>query len=523
MSWRFGSFMPHGMVLYLGFAGLLLALFGLWAEPRRHLATLLAVAGLLVYALGDWTPVYAWLIKLPVLGHLRAPVKAGELIPILLATPLALGWDRYARSPRRALPLAALAIALVLAVGGTALALLHERLMRAGDAYIQAKVLHSGIHHYPASYYSAKVARMLASVQPHLIAQAAFGALTALCLWWARRRSVAAGLALAVLLFAELASNGANYSAQTRPGYYQRLPDSAAFMREQRLSDPEPWRVLAWGWGEELRRVYPEGQAEGMEGLHQAFNEFPQGNQALIHGWEQFNGYSAAGLRRHEPLHGWFEDVAPGTDLSAQTAQLLQRRRLWDLGAVRYVVSSRELKAPDLRLARAGRPFIYENLRAAPMAYLARNVSGGWDQARAAAALGDPDKAARFGPRPALLEAQGSFGNAEGTLRWLKRDEHHWEVQADCPTGAGTAVFSMMRYPGLWKAFVDGAEAPLLAANAAFVAVAVPKGSHRVSLRLQAPTPAWARTAARAALWVCLALMLGAAWDARRSRMGHAS
>jgi len=78
----------------------------------------------------------------------------------------------------------------------------------------------------------------------------------------------------------------------------------------------------------------------------------------------------------------------------------------------------------------------------------------------------------------------------------------------------GVVVFTDAWFPG-WEARLDGVEAPLLRANLAFRAVAVPAGAHEIELRYRPRSLRIGFTIAALALLVCGA---GCAVESRWAR-----
>jgi len=76
-----------------------------------------------------------------------------------------------------------------------------------------------------------------------------------------------------------------------------------------------------------------------------------------------------------------------------------------------------------------------------------------------------------FEPRKAKLEPQGSVTLASETPQ-------HLTLEVDTPV-AQYLVLAHTRYPG-WEATLDGAPAPILDANTAFMALDVPPGRHSI-------------------------------------------
>lgn len=506
-SWRFGTHLPQGMLLYIGVLGALLAAFAFVRLGKSLWSWGLAIALLVLYALGDHTPLYAYFIKLPLLDHLRGPAKAAELVGFMLAVPLALAVDRLDAKALRSLGWVAGALGAGLILAGAALALWHEPLLEMGRRHIEAKVLGDGLHHYPAQYYLDKAVRWLVALRGHLLQQGAWALAAALGLALVLRRRWPAGLVLGLLLFGELASNGMHYTPRVHRSYYERVPDSVAMVLAKEQGRAQPFRALVWGWSEHFRASFPQGRREGDMGSEQAFLEFPQRDLPLAYGLDLYNAYYPTGLKRQEALHGWFQDVYAEADMEAQTEELLRKRRLFDLGGAKYAFSSRLLDAPGLKLLQAGRPMVYENLHALPLAYLADTVSGGWDAARAEAALCAPKSPYAWPKKPALVEAPGSFGNAPGSVRWLTYDDALWDLETES-SGPATLALSRTCYQGLFEASVDGVKADLLPANVGYWALRLPAGKHRVRVALADPLDAWAPWAYAVGLLLGLGLLL---------------
>ncbi|MBP8973645.1 MAG: YfhO family protein [Anaerolineae bacterium] len=92
--------------------------------------------------------------------------------------------------------------------------------------------------------------------------------------------------------------------------------------------------------------------------------------------------------------------------------------------------------------------------------------------------------------------------------------ERRFHVATDAPA---YLVFAETWYPG-WSATVNGAPAPLLRANLAFQAVAVPAGDSEIVFRYRITHFEWGVVIAGGALIAALALLLGE--RIRQSRAG---
>lgn len=80
----------------------------------------------------------------------------------------------------------------------------------------------------------------------------------------------------------------------------------------------------------------------------------------------------------------------------------------------------------------------------------------------------------------AVIEGIGAGGAQQGTVRLTAVGANRFAMEVTSPTG-GVVVSSVGHDPG-WRVRVGGAAAPLLRANSAFLAFAVPPGEHAVEL-----------------------------------------
>ena len=207
-------------------------------------------------------------------------------------------------------------------------------------------------------------------------------------------------------------------------------------------------------------------------------------NFGLLQGVEATSGASPLKLAHWEALRAGLAD---------------QPARWWDLMAVSHVLTWKDhLDLPSERLLSQGsaaEPVYLHRLESAgPQLWWAASAEGVADDAAALDQLRDPTfpvfshallhdgasaDAAAEGVREAPAPAQGS----DVALA----DRGTGFVSARTHSGApGWLVFSEVYDPG-WRAWVDGATAPVLRADVALVAVPVPAGEHAVLLRYTAP------------------------------------
>lgn len=131
------------------------------------------------------------------------------------------------------------------------------------------------------------------------------------------------------------------------------------------------------------------------------------------------------------------------------------------------------------RLGRAA-PRIYRTERAVGWersSDIARAVASGAQDPRVLSVV---DASLPRGP-----SSEGEDRWDDGTLRLLRRAPGLWRAEVEGERPGWVALLET--WDQGWKAEIDGVEAPVLRAQAAFLAVAVPAGSHVVTLRYEAP------------------------------------
>jgi len=130
---------------------------------------------------------------------------------------------------------------------------------------------------------------------------------------------------------------------------------------------------------------------------------------------------------------------------------------------------------------------VYENPDALPRAYVVSEARPAKDSDDAIGVI----NAGGFNLRNAVVLETTPLpptGPGGGTVAWKMRGTDRLELAVEA-RGDSIVVVSDTDYPG-WEAKVDGKAAPILRANGAFRAVAVPAGSHTVTMAFR---PASAR------------------------------
>lgn len=427
---------------YLGIMPLILALLACVLRRGRRVGlfvTLATVAFLL--ALGGESVFHGWAYKvLPGFGQLRAPARAILLLDFSLAALAALGLDR-----------------LLGPLEPWARATFH-RFWRGLIWFSAAAGLVGGAWAYLVIYQAQDrdptlFWRVSAAGSGVIFALLMLGATLA---WLSARRSgrlrrTALGWLAVGVIFVDLASVGAYTDLGTDPPtqgfdhpqiveYLQNEP--GLFRIDSRTDVGDAWQPsLAL-----LAGLYDVGGVD---------NPLVVGDLARY--WEGTGGRST---------------------------------RLYDLLGVRYVLGSKEVTLDwdkfSLVDQRDPRVDVYRNETALPRAFVIHRAIVAEDQEDAWARIHEPD----FDPaRVVVLEGGQPLDIEAGVEDRVQISRYEPDsVAIEVEAGADGYLFlSDPFYPG-WRAEVDGAPVPIVRANTAFRAVAVPAGRHQVTMNFRPGT-----------------------------------
>jgi hypothetical protein len=164
--------------------------------------------------------------------------------------------------------------------------------------------------------------------------------------------------------------------------------------------------------------------------------------------------------------------------------------RLYDLLGVRYVLGSKEvtLDWDKLSLAFDGDPDVdvYHNEMALPRAFVVHQATVAADHEDAWTQIQEPG----FDPATTVVLEGGNAVDlqqaVQASVEVVRYEPNVVEIEVDSEA-EGYLFLSDPYYPG-WRAEVDGEPATILRANYAFRAVAVPAGSHRVTMAFRPGT-----------------------------------
>jgi hypothetical protein len=476
-AWRAALFEGRGPLLrslYVGLPAVVLAAVALFGQWRLRWLVAGLAAAFLIGALGRFTPVYPALAGLPVVRLLRFPVKLAVPATLFLCLLSAAGLDVLrgawtAPQRRRMIVVAAVVAALCAVALGAALA--APRL---------AAAIGPGLAPEAAMDVPARLRSSFARVG--VLALLAAGALAVRVARGPSPRVLAAALVIALAdLF--VAARGA---IRVAPGALLRHRPAlvAAF--------PQP--------GEQRLYAIPYG----LESLNREFTRPPSG-------WDPEWAWALGHAERLAPpiatrwgisgsFDGDFTGLTP-VPLTRLTSAVHEARRdssgldLLRMASVTDVVGFEDTLYGQPARAEAlsvyTRPVrVFAVADPLPRAYFVAGVrrDGPPDQPSVVIAPG-------FDPRRevALDESSGRAASppvedaGRAAIVARRSDRLTVAVSARRP---GVLVVTEGYDPG-WRAWVDGAPAPVWRANAIFRAVPVGEGDHQVEMRYRPPSAAW--------------------------------
>ncbi len=467
----------HEPVIYLGLTPLLLFPFA-WARRRQWRVIFFAGLALfaLLFALGDATPLYPLLRRLPGLSYTRTPARAGFLLALAVATLAAAGFDAlisgtWTDAIRRRWHLAALGIVATGVTTGLGLVLITGTVSRATW----------GLALFPTLGVAAiSAARRFAPQRP-LILAAGLGALLLADLWSFDRT------------------------------LWRVVSPEEALAPGPALSKAEGAEVAAWLAAQPGRfRVYSPGYAIEQQVAAEHDLELTDGVEPVhLAAYDRYASV-AAGV----PIEGFSVTMPPfpeGTDFATAHRDAVPDLKLLGLLNVRYLVAAFDVRGEGLiERAHFGQIRVFENPQAMPRAFVVGQVEAVRDEAEALARL------AALDPRQAVLVEGGPFLTGSATFQEatvLRRSPNHIEVEVNL-SAPGFLVLSEVWYPG-WQASDNGEPTHIYRANGLLRGVYLEQGSHRLAFNYR---PLSVQVGAAVSGSSVLALMGCLAWAAVRAR-----
>jgi hypothetical protein len=485
------------LAVYAGITTLVLALVAcLRPSPHRfhrHFFGWAAVVAL-VLAFGQWTVFGPLLFHVPLFNLFTAPARNLFELHFALAALAAMGVDAIrepeARASRRQ--------AVLVFAGLTALGMTFMGLLRDFGPHLDP-----GLATLAGVGWSHPVVRQRA---PIVLASLAL----VLLFPTAARARLPGGIALLALAAADLSSYAKGIYRLDPPAIYETVPAVVPLLERAGPGRIAVLRPPRYGGEQATAMLYPDTNA--------------------VHGIESVNGFDSMMLRQVDaasggvmPTHGLIEDP--------RRFHRPQFQRFLDLLNTRHVLTPAGL---DLGLAPPRyRPVyaddlvrVFENADALPRAFVAPDVRAVTHrQALEALATGTFDGAA-FDPRRtalaeagAALPATGAIATAEAATAAVVGSEPG-RVRIAVRGDGGLLVHSAS-YSGGWKAWVDGAPAPVYRTDGLLQGVPVGAGRHEVVLAYRPRSFAVGAALSLAALVLILVLAGPRAWiKDRTSRTG---
>jgi hypothetical protein len=450
-------------VLYVGALPLALIVLGamrgvLWRVPIRFFAVALAL--MLIYALGGYTPAYRLLFLIPGADLFRRPADATFLIGALAAVVAGYAVHRlwtgaWPKPTRRGRVLEPIVLALPFALAA-ALAVWKDTF---------------GLAVWPLAKAALclTVSLVVIALLPRLRERSPPLALLALVGW--------------VLL--DLGwNNGPNESTALPPATYEALrPDS---------TDPMLAVLKA--------RLQDTASDTVRDRIELAGLGFHWPNASLVHRLDNVLGYNPVRLADYSAATGAGDHVALPEQRTFAPLFPSYRSTLADLLGLRLIATGVPVEQidPKLRpgdltlLARTATAFVYENPRARPRVWFATHAQA----ADFPAMLRDgrwPDVDLSTTVLLERIPAGAPAGEAPPPIATTVRMTRYGltEVVVDLEAATGGYLVLNDPYQPWWFAEVDGSAAPLVRANVLFRAVAVSAGRHVVRFAFRPLLGAW--------------------------------
>ncbi|NNE08367.1 MAG: hypothetical protein HKN20_07365, partial [Gemmatimonadetes bacterium] len=211
-----------------------------------------------------------------------------------------------------------------------------------------------------------------------------------------------------------------------------------------------------------------------------------------------------------EAANGFFDNKVRWYDELMQPANW-NNLALLSMVNVKYILASGPVNHATLEQVSAGNQrYLYRNRAALPRAFLAPEFE----------IVADPDqRLARLTKqemdfsRVVVLEEDPGISastSPAGSVQWIAKGPDEYAVRVETPDPQ--ILFVSNNWLPYWKAAIDGEAAPLLRANHAFQAVAVPAGAHDVSIRYRSGPVTACTFLSLGALVLVIAAGAGSRW-----------
>jgi hypothetical protein len=443
-DWPDGYYPYHEMNAYLGLIGMALAVIGAGASRDRWVGAWIVLAGLgMLFMLGRYSALFDYMNLVPVVGSSRIPVRYHLWVSLAVAALASVGVDRLARPGKVRLGQAIGFVIFMLSASALILGYVYLTVWTDARKWTSPEHLeHFGWLGSDLAFGFGRTL-VLGSFAGFLIAKAAKGPSLE------RRKWLTAALPL--LVIADLLGSHWSDVPTIDPSYWTKPPETVARVKA------DPWLIRVHGIA---------GRSAAEPGFASKAVDFFEVRDPLP--WTLPPIWGLRSSQGHTPMY-------PRRVLTFQE-HARQNLTSFRVEGVTHLLLGRR---PPHEVEEVGSAFIYRLKDALPRARLMGQPKYVPDEAGASKALDqmgetildhliveDPDHPL---PETAVVEGQASI---EVDL------PERVEVVVDAKTPAYLILADTFD-PG-WSATVDGKAAPIRPAFAAFRAVFVEKGKHRI-------------------------------------------
>ena len=474
---------------YVGIITLCLVVEAIYRRRERQTAFFLMLAILFtLFALGDYTPFYEWVRRLPGFNVLRAPSRAIYIVEFALAVMAGLGMDALKlRAPdiRRVGQIAIRALGTILisgliglGVGNAILQVGKEPILNFGRAFVRARFYGDAYHVQPWEYFEREIqnyyANALAAINPfelRTMMPFLLALLGLIIFWlWRRRRwqDSTIQILLLVVTTGDLLFFLGGATSATGASDLLTTPPTAAFLQQ----DSSLFRIYtvfrpAWEpWTSNLL--------------------IPDTN--MIYHIPSVGIYSPLGIKRLYDLMDdlGLVDLCYGSKLASPDS-VKRRLSLLSVMNVKYILSRQPLDDPRLRLAQEGEVAVYENTIVLPRAFLVSRFRVIPDQASALAIMtqnlfdAETEVILEESVAEAAVEPVRRSEKSEGKVTLTQYTAEYVALDVETTTPA-FLVLSDTYYPG-WQATIDGQPTKIYRANYVMRSIYLPAGRHHIEFR----------------------------------------
>lgn len=451
---------------YMGSVSLLgIFLWAFYSAWREKLILSILTFGILILALGDYTPVYPYLLQhVSWVSAFRFPEKLFFLFyaGLLFVTIRGLGYlfeRNEIRSRQSAIILAGVCVLWITAY----------LFVLGGVDFVGDKI--AKLNRLAAS--SAASANAVASLLKNLERQILLTVAISLLIYLANIKKFKSSLVTILLVgivCADLVSANKGFLFSVAPKVILESPTVTI------QGNDEGRRIFYYPSPGNLHpsSLFLKGRPAHQETVGLWYrNLLP--NAGIFYGLEYMQEIDALGRRAYTD----FLSFANGIEPPAQIRLL----RAFNVG---YVVSFRELSIPGLTLIHRHPQFyswLYKIERPLPRAYIVNKSVVEKDPRRTLQRLAD----GQFDPRAEVLLDSEIRINAKALYQATSKILNYQNTIVTIETETndeGILVFLDAHYPG-WKAYVDGLETSIARANHFYRAVRVPQGRHRVEFKYE--------------------------------------